>query len=71
MTAAPHFATTHSEYLWLTAQLFGEFGAMQKAVWDQCEPDVQESMLEQLRKPLREQRELSAKYEQIRGGDVW
>ena len=48
------FADRHSEYLWLTAQLFGGKGAMLKGVWDARTPDVQEDMLDQLRKPLRE-----------------
>ncbi len=65
------FASTHEEYLWLTKQLFGESGQMAKEVWENCAPDFQEDMLEQLRIPLRQRFEQETRYQAIRQGDAW
>lgn len=48
------FATTYDEYLWLRQQHGYEPElAMVRAVWERCDPDAQENMLEQFWAPLR------------------
>lgn len=66
------FGDRHSEYLWLTVQLFGNPGVMAKDVWDKCDDEAQEMMLESLRKPLRERQEREQRYLELQGvGGAW
>lgn len=48
------FEDTYAEYKWLRVELglYPEGGMIRK-VWEGCEPDAQENMLEQLRKSAR------------------
>jgi hypothetical protein len=65
------FADTHSEYLWLRAQLGYEPGGIVKEVWDGCDAESQQNMLEQFRAPLRAIQAREAVYAKIRQGDAW
>lgn len=59
--------TRHEQYRELTRQLFGEPGQMIESVWNGCEIDVQENMLEQLREGIRERDKELERF----GGDHW
>lgn len=67
MSTTPHFCDAYAEYRWLRKQhgWYAE-GGMIRSVWEKCEPEAQEGMLEQLRAPLRKRDQYVATH-----GEVW
>lgn len=61
------FPSTYAEYRWLREQHgWYKEGGMIRAVWNNCTPEAQEDMLNQLRSALKYKDRYVAQH-----GDVW